>query len=390
MRRMRIGLVLVCVLLRPAESEGAFRLTEEVTRHILGGIHHMANLNYAEAREAFRQLKDLPGGDLLSPFLEGLIDMDQAVQEDRGEQEITEVLDRFLARMEPVVARGEALLRATPDDTDLMLALGIIRGVKGAVDRTRKNYLEAYRGVRASHQLLTRVLEVDPQRVDALWPLGLYDYAVSRVPALLKPFVSLVLPAGDRERGLERLKRAAREGTFAAVPAAVTLTRILSGWEEQYTEALPYAELLATRYPGNPEFLFLLAFLYSETHHTRGALSVAEAIRIALEQKQPHFPPELTPRYLQLKGKIAMDAGAHEEALAFFRQAIEQRNSKFSWITAWAHTRTGMIYDLKGQRDKAVESYRRALEIDGPGLAQEMAERYLADPYRGQARRPRG
>jgi hypothetical protein len=390
MRRAITGLVLVLFLLGPAEGGGAFQLTPDVTRQILRGTDHIANLDYAEAREAFRRLKDFPAGDLLSPFLEGLVDMDQAVQEDRGEEEIEELFDRFLTRMQPVVVRGEAMLRATPDNVDLMLTLGMIRGVKGAVDRTRKNYLEAYRGVRASHQLFTRVLEMDPHRVDALWPLGLYDYAVSRVPALLKPFVALVLPTGDRERGLDRLRRAAREGTFAAVPATVTLTRVLSGWEEQYAEALPYAEMLATRYPGNPEFLFLLAFLYSEAHRTPQALSVAEAIRISVEQRRPHFAAELTPRYLQLRGKIAMDAGAHEEALTFFRRAIDQRNSKFTWITAWAYTRTGMIHDLRGQRDKAIESYRRALEIEGRGLAQETAERHLSEPYRGKPQRPRG
>src|SRR3990172_9498773 len=99
MRRVITGLVLVLFLVRPAEGGGAFQLTADVTRQIVRGIDHMANLNYAEAREVFRQLKDLPGGDLLSPLLEGLVDMDQAVQEERGEEEITEVLDRFLARM---------------------------------------------------------------------------------------------------------------------------------------------------------------------------------------------------------------------------------------------------------------------------------------------------
>jgi tetratricopeptide (TPR) repeat protein len=117
---------------------------------------------------------------------------------------------------------------------------------------------------------------------------------------------------------------------------------------------------------------------------------VAEAIRISVEQRRPHFAAELTPRYLQLRGKIAMDAGAHEEALTFFRRAIDQRNSKFTWITAWAYTRTGMIHDLRGQRDKAIESYRRALEIEGRGLAQETAERHLSEPYRGKPQRPRG
>jgi len=167
------------------------------------------------------------------------------------------------------------------------------------------------------------------------------------------------------------------------------LSRIFTGFEEQYAEALPYAELLATRYPGNPDFLVSLAFLYSETGKTRQALAVAETIRMSLEQHRPHFPPELTPRYLQLRGKIAMDAGDYDEALTFFRQTIAQGNEKYAWITAWAHTRTGMIYDLRGERAKAEASYERALEIENGGLATERARRYLSSPYGGKGEQPR-
>jgi tetratricopeptide (TPR) repeat protein len=85
-----------------------------------------------------------------------------------------------------------------------------------------------------------------------------------------------------------------------------------------------------------------------------------------------------------------MDAGAYEQALSFFRQAIETQNAKYAWITAWAHTRTGMVYDLLEDREKAVEAYHRALEIDAGGLAQETAERYLSEPYRGKVKESRG
>jgi hypothetical protein len=367
----------------------AFQLTEEATQRIMSGVDHMANLDYPEARAAFRELRSLPEGELLFPFLEGIVDMDQAIQEDREEDNVSDTLDRFLARMEPVLRRGESLLKETPDSADLLLALGIMRGTKAVVDRTRKNYIDAYHGIKESHRLLMRTLNEDGWRVDALWALGLYDYAVSRVPVMLRPLVSLVLPEGEQERGIERLKRVAREGTFARVAATVALARILTGFEEQYEEALPYAQFLASRYPGNPEFIFLAAFLYSETAQTGEALSAAESIRRAIEQNHIRFPPELMPRYLQLRGKIAMDAGAHEQALGFFREAMEQGNVKYAWITAWAHTRTGMIYDLRGDRKKAEESYRRAREIEGGGLAQQRAEGYLAEPYQGKVLRSR-
>lgn len=390
MRRPFVALVLL-ILLCPAEAWAAFELTPEATRVIVRGIDHMANLDYPEAREAFGQLKDLPSGELLYPFLEGVVEMDQVIQENWDEEKkVEETLDRFLTQMEPVIARGETLLQATPDNPDLLLAMGMIQGAKAAVDRTRNNYLAAYHGVRASHAFLTRALEVDGGRVDALWPLGLYDYAISRVPGLLKPLVTVVLPEGGRDRGLERLKHAALEGTVSRIPATVALARILVGFEEQYAEALPYAELLATRYPGNPEFLFLVAFLYSETGNTPQALSVSETIRKSLEQNHSHFPPEMTPRYLQLKGKIAMDAGNYDEALTLFRQTIENGNKKYAWITAWAHTRTGMIYDLRGEREKAEQSYNWALEVEDEGLAQDKAKQYLAEPYRGKEKQPQG
>jgi tetratricopeptide (TPR) repeat protein len=389
MKPWRVGLVLF-LLLRPVGAWGAFQLTPEATQSIVRGIEYMANLDYPEARKAFGRLKDLPSGELLYPFLEGLVAMDETIQTEwEDEEKVEAVLDQFLVRMEPVLMRGEQLLEATPDDPDLLLTMGMIQGAKAVVDRTRNNYLAAYHGMRASHRYLSRTLEIDGHRADALWPLGMYDYAVSRVPTLLKPFVALALPPGGRERGLERLKRAAREGTVSKIPATVALSRIFTGFEEQYAEALPYAELLATRYPGNPEFLVSLAFLYSETGKTRQALSVAETIRTSLEQHRPHFPPELTPRYLQLRGKIAMDAGEHDQALTFFRQTIEQGNEKYAWITAWAHTRTGMIYDLRGEREKAEASYERALEIENGGLATERARRYLSSPYGGKEEQPR-
>ncbi|MFQ5656265.1 MAG: hypothetical protein ACE5G5_01840, partial [Candidatus Methylomirabilales bacterium] len=265
MRRLVVGLAILSLLL-PGQAGGAFELTPEATRHIESGIDHMANLDYTQAREAFARIRGHPGGDLLYTFLEGLVEIDETIQEDWGEEEkITKALDRFLVQIKPVVARGEALLEATPENPDLLLAMGMVRGAKAAVDHARKNYLAALGGIRASHRHLTRTLEVDQDRIDALWALGLYDYSVSRVPLLLKPLVAVVLPPGGREQGLERLKRAAREGTFTRTPAAIALTRIFTGMEGEFAEALPYAEFLGNRYPGNPEFLFLLAFLYSET-----------------------------------------------------------------------------------------------------------------------------
>lgn len=57
------------------------------------------------------------------------------------------------------------------------------------------------------------------------------------------------------------------------------------------------------------------------------------------------------------------------------------------WTLAWAHIQLGMIFDLTGQRARAVERYRMAIRTgDETRGARETAAGYLERPYR----RPQG
>ena len=57
-------------------------------------------------------------------------------------------------------------------------------------------------------------------------------------------------------------------------------------------------------------------------------------------------------------------------------------NLKPSWIEAWAHIKRGNAYDAKGERQRAVSEYNKALAsgIDYDN-AQAVAKKYLATPY---------
>jgi tetratricopeptide (TPR) repeat protein len=84
-------------------------------------------------------------------------------------------------------------------------------------------------------------------------------------------------------------------------------------------------------------------------------------------------------------GKVYMDQGEYATALTFFQRAIQTPTPpRYRWITAWAWTRSGMIYDLLGDRPEAVRRYRAALEVETDGLARDLARQYLEVPYRGR------
>ncbi len=69
-------------------------------------------------------------------------------------------------------------------------------------------------------------------------------------------------------------------------------------------------------------------------------------------------------------------AGAFREAL----QAVPEPSEK--WTEVWSHIYLGKIFDLTGQRERAVNEYSKAKQTnDDTGGAQQEAERLLKKPY---------
>jgi len=169
--------------------------------------------------------------------------------------------------------------------------------------------------------------------------------------------------------------------------AKFALLQTYTGLEKEYDRALPLADELLRRFPGNPELYFQAALVYSELGRFADALDVGRRIRANLEQGRNHFKREMLPRYFQLMGKVYMDHGEYSTALSFFKKTIDQPTTRYTWVTAWAWTRTGMIHDLLGERGEATKSYQMALAVKTDGMAKDVARQYLDEPYRKETAR---
>ena len=52
------------------------------------------------------------------------------------------------------------------------------------------------------------------------------------------------------------------------------------------------------------------------------------------------------------------------------------------WTEVWSHIQLGMIFDLTGQRERATNEYRQALQTnDNTQNALDTARKYLQKPY---------
>jgi tetratricopeptide (TPR) repeat protein len=70
-----------------------------------------------------------------------------------------------------------------------------------------------------------------------------------------------------------------------------------------------------------------------------------------------------------------------QESLNEFRQVLDGDQDP-QWTVVWAHIHMGWIYDITGQRERAVNEYNLAQRTkDNTQNAQEVATRYLKTPY---------
>ena len=71
----------------------------------------------------------------------------------------------------------------------------------------------------------------------------------------------------------------------------------------------------------------------------------------------------------------------YQSAANEFREAL-QGDTDPAWTVVWAHIKIGNIFDLSGQRDRAVNEYNLAIRTrDNTQGAQEEAAKYLKAPY---------
>ncbi|HEV8383400.1 MAG TPA: M1 family aminopeptidase [Candidatus Acidoferrales bacterium] len=68
-----------------------------------------------------------------------------------------------------------------------------------------------------------------------------------------------------------------------------------------------------------------------------------------------------------------------------FREAYGgDLDPSYRWVEVWSHIYLGKIYDLGGQRERAVNEYSKARDLaDNTGGAQDEVEKYLKKPYAG-------
>jgi hypothetical protein len=151
----------------------------------------------------------------------------------------------------------------------------------------QKKVFKAGFDAKKAHKHLKRAAELGSDHAESDFGLGTYQYYASRVPGIVK-FVRglLTIPGGNREEGLRRLRRAARESLFFSLEARIVLANIYADDDERmYDLALAETEAAGRQFPDTLAVLDGTGRLSLSLYRTEPAL---DHLQRALARAEAH------------------------------------------------------------------------------------------------------
>jgi tetratricopeptide (TPR) repeat protein len=178
----------------------------------------------------------------------------------------------FEAAATAAIAAAEAWSEREPREPEAWFYVGGAYGARVQFRVLRQERLAAARDGRQVKNALDRTLALAPGLVDAQFGLGLYEYYADIAPTAAKILrVLLMLPGGDRARGLERMQRTRQNGQLLGDEAAFQLHVVYFWYENRAQDAIGLLGELVRRHPRNPYFRRAIADAESVYLHDSSA-----------------------------------------------------------------------------------------------------------------------
>ena len=273
---------------------------------------------------------------------------------------------------------SEAYLAKNPNDVNALYARGVARGLKstymGMAEHAWFAALRNALGARRDHE---RVLELDPNYVDAKNLLGIHLYVIGSLSWPAKVAASMVGISGNKEKGLEYLRDVALHGDpEVAWDAKIALALFLRR-EQRYDEALQLVGGMYQAFPRN----FLIATEYAHLLNAAGygPQAVAAYKKIVAGCKGNAFTVcrmEI-PAYGMgeaMKGQRDLQGAAEAYALAASTAVDPEFKQR-------AMLKEAEMCDAMHKRDVAVEKYKAVIAANSDSESAEVARRYMKQAY---------
>jgi tetratricopeptide (TPR) repeat protein len=293
-----------------------------------------------------------------------------------------QVKAKFESAIDRSIGLSQASLEKDGRDIRALHALGVAHALRANYSfLVEKAWMDALREAMAARKFNEQILDIQPNFVDAQLILGLDEYVVGSLPFHMRAVGFVAGFHGDKQGGIEHLEQVSRRGVINRYDAEIILSAIYRR-ERCPQKAIPLLKDLAARFPRNYLLRFEQVKMYSDLGDKHSALQVLAGIDELRRTGAPgysHLPDE---KVKYLRANLLFWYGDLDPALADLRQVTHNSSDLDLGTVVMAWLRLGQVYDLKGNREQAVEAYRETMKTAPQSAAAMEAKSYISSPYR--------
>jgi tetratricopeptide (TPR) repeat protein len=267
-------------------------------------------------------------------------------------------------------------------DPKLLLYRGWAWMSKAYVRSMTRDLFSAGRDAKKGKKDLDAYLASNPDDPTAKGLLGAFLYFADTIPSAFK-FLSkmLMLPTGNRERGLEYLRAAVEGGGLLATDWKLVLYNVYFYFEGRFEEGIAGLQAMLRAYPEYGRTAIPLAV--SRPYAPGLAARNDELVGFAVERmySAPHREVDWNALYLVQLFRAYGDRYLSRSRVTEtrLRSIIHESPRHPDWVSASARLDLGKLYASRGKRDEAVSLFQSVVPFDGVDHLRKDAQTLLGD-----------
>jgi len=273
-------------------------------------------------------------------------------------------------------------LKPNQNDINALFARGWAKSLQAVylamVERSFGSALRLASQARNDH---AKVLQLDPNYVDAKLVVGNYEYVIGALPLPFKILMGFVGVHGSKATGMEMLRDAGARGVITSVEARVCMMLFLRR-EAKYKEAEQIAEGLVAEYPR--DFLFRLEVANIQKDEGEGLKAVSSYREVIdLSRKPGYFASShLELVYFGMGDTLRGQKLYAESVVAFTSGAYQPTTSPE--LNRRCLLAAGQVYDLMHDREKARQQYQAVIDAGSDTAQADQARKFMKTAYAGR------
>jgi hypothetical protein len=292
------------------------------------------------------------------------------------------VRDHIKALADKAFDQANDELKKNPNDVNALFARGWARSLEATylamVERSFGSALKLALGGKNDHE---KVLQLDPNYVDAKMVVGIYQYVVGALPFAFKLLIGFAGIHGSKTEGMALLQDAGSRGVITSVESRTCMALFLRR-EAKYQQALVINRTLVAEYPR--DFLFRLEEANLSKDAGEGMKAVELYQQVISEAQHPGYfaSSHLELAYYGLGDSLRGQHLYQQAVDAYQKGAIQPMTSPE--LKRRCMLAAGEAYDLMKQRDKARQQYQQVIDAGGESTQADLARKYIRTAYQGR------